>query len=280
MEQMAKNNLITHLTNQQGFVITSNPNWFSTWAERGLFEYGKNIDSYCNGKHPAYDLALFDNATIKTPVNGRVLPGTGWNTFGNTLILGFIEGETGKAFQIIFGHLKYNPLTYLKVGQTFKKGAVVARQGATNTHNVAMASHLHFQVQPYQYYDEWNFTCIGLEATNISVAKTKPTTGKTPTASKPASAPSGNTPATFNKRKGRKTRATAYAKGIIRNADGLGAAQYRWSGGNFTNRFWPDIGEGEEVWIYATSASGWGKVYSPNHKGWVYLDRVQITQVF
>ena len=113
------------------------------------------------------------------------------------------------------------------------------------------------------------------------MSKSSPSSGATPTkATKPASKPASKSSGGFNKRKGRKTRTKAYAKGIVRNSDGLGAAQYRWSGGNFTNRFWPDIKEGETVYIYATTASGWGKIYSPNHKGWVYLDRVQITQVF
>src|SRR5699024_5922589 len=95
-------------------------------------------------------------------------------------------------------------------------------------------------------------------------------------ASKPARKPTGG----FNKRKGRKTRTKAYAKGVVRNSDGRGAAQYRWSGGNFTNRMWPDIKEGETVYIFATTASGWGKIYSEYHNGCVYLYRVPITHVF
>src|SRR5699024_6745694 len=106
---------------------------------------------------------------------------------------------------------------------------------------------------------------------NIDVSKSSPSSGATPTkTAKPASKPASTSSGVFNKRKGRKTRTKAYAKGVVRNSDGLGAAQYRWSGGNFTNCFWPDIKEGEEVYIFATTASGWGKIYSPNHKGWVY----------
>lgn len=276
---MAKQNLISDLQNQ-GFVITSDPTWFSVWGYRNLWQYGIWADGYSKGWHRAYDLAKYHNAPIKSGVNGTVLQGTGFGGFGYQLVLGFIASN-GKKYQIIYGHLNRNPLLDFKVGQNVKKGQVVAYQGASNNLNVSMASHLHIQVQHYQYYNEYNFIANGINPLNIDISSTKPTSGATPTkATKTASKPASKSSGGFNKRKGRKTRTKAYAKGIVRNSDGLGAAQYRWSGGKFTNRFWPDIKEGEEVWIYATTASGWGKIYSPNHKGWVYLDRVQITQVF
>src|SRR5699024_5381370 len=129
--------------------------------------------------------------------------------------------------------------------------------------------------------NEWNFTCLGIDPLNIDVSKSSPSSGATPTkvakpTSKPASKPSGG----FNKRKGRKTRTKAYAKGGVSNSDGLGAAQYRWYGGNFRIRFWQVIKVGATAYIYATTAHGCDKIYSSNHKGWIYLDRVQITHVF
>lgn len=276
---MAKQNLISDLQNQ-GFVITSDPTWFNPWGYRNLWSYGAWVDSYSNGWHRAYDLAKYHNAPIRSGVNGTALQGTGFGGFGYQLVLGFIA-KNGKKYQVIYGHLNRNPLLDFKVGQNVKKGQVVAYQGASNNLNVSMASHLHIQVQHYQYYNEYNFIVNGINPLNIDISSTKPTSGATPTkATKPASKPASPSSGGFNKRKGRKTRSKAYAKGIVRNSDGLGAAQYRWSGGKFTNRFWPDIKEGETVYIYATTASGWGKIYSPNHKGWVYLDRVQITQVF
>lgn len=275
---MAKDNLISNLQNQ-GFVITSDPTWFNPWGYRNLWSYGAWVDSYSKGYHRAYDLAKYHNAPIKSGVNGTVLQGTGFGGFGYQLVLGFISSN-GKKYQIIYGHLNRNPLLDFKVGQNVKKGQVVAYQGTSNNLGVTMASHLHIQVQHYQYYNEYNFIVNGINPLNIDISSTKPSSGATPTkvnkAPTTASKPSGG----FNKRKGRKTRTKAYAKGVVRNSDGLGAAQYRWSGGKFTNRFWPDLKEGDVVYIFATTASGWGKVYSPNHKGWVYLDRVQITQVF
>lgn len=276
---MAKDNLISNLQNQ-GFVITSDPTWFNPWGYRNLWSYGAWVDSYSKGYHRAYDLAKYHNAPIRSGVNGTVLNGTGFGGFGYQLVLGFIA-KNGKKYQIIYGHLNRNPLLDFKVGQNVKEGQVVAYQGTSNNLGVTMASHLHIQVQHYQYYNEYNFIVNGINPLNIDISSTKPTSGATPTTTaKPASKPASKSSGGFNKRKGRKTRAKAYAKGVVRNSDGLGAAQYRWSGGKFTNRFWPDIKEGEEVYIFATTASGWGKIYSPNHKGWVYLDRVQITQVF
>lgn len=276
---MAKDNLISNLQNQ-GFLITSDPTWFNPWGYRNLWSYGAWVDSYSKGYHRAYDLAKYHNAPIKSGVNGTVLQGTGFGGFGYQLVLGFISSN-GKKYQIIYGHLNRNPLLDFKVGQNVKKGQVVAYQGTSNNLGVTMASHLHIQVQHYQYYNEYNFIVNGINPLNIDISSTKPSSGATPTKpAKPASKPASPSSGGFNKRKGRKTRSKAYAKGVVRNSDGLGAAQYRWSGGKFTNRFHPDIKEGETVYIYATTASGWGKIYSPNHKGWVYLDRVQITQVF
>ena len=259
-----------------GFLVTSDPFWFKTFGYRDLWSYGANVDSYCGGYHRAYDMAKYHNAPIPSIANATVLNGTGWNTFGWTLVLGFID-KKGRKFQVIYGHLNQNPLNYLKIGQNVKKGQTVAYQGASNNLGVSMASHLHIQFQNYKSLNEWNFTCLGISPLDMDISSSKPTSNAKSTSKvvKPSTKKTG-----FNKRKGRKTRNKAYAKGVVRNADGLGASQYRWSGGKFTNRMYPDIKEGETVFIYATTASGWAKIYSPNHKGWVYLDRVKITQVF
>lgn len=287
---MAKNNFITALQ-KQGFIVTSDPNnyWDNytipsgkrKFGDRRLYQYGVHADAFCNGMHPAHDMASYHDAPVKSPVNATVLNGTGWNTFGWTLVLGFIDAK-GIKRQVIIGHLNRNPLTYLKVGQNVKKGQVVAYQGASNTLGVTMASHLHIQMQPYKALGEWEFTCTGIDATKVDITTTKPVVGSTPNkASKPKTQASKKvTPSNWSKRKGRKTRSKPYAIGIVRNKDGLGAGQRLWSGGKFTNRLWPDIYEGETVYIYATTKDGWARIYSPSHKGWIYLDRVQITQVF
>lgn len=271
----AKNNIIKALLNQ-GFIMTSDatrqPGGFGI---RQLFAYGKNVDSYCGGYHKAFDLAKWHGAIVKSMVHGTVLNGTGWNTFGWTVVIGFVD-HNGNKWQMIIGHLNTNPLNFLKIGQNVKPGDIIGYQGASNNLNVTMASHIHVQIQSYGYREEWAFTCDGVNIYNIDISTTRPTNGAKTTVKKS----NVKTSTGFNKRKGRKTRSKAYAKGIISNADGLGAAQYKWSGGKFTNRMWPDIKEGETVFIYATTASGWAKIYSPNHKGWIYLDRVKITQVF
>ena len=106
-------------------------------------------------------------------------------------------------------------------------------------------------------------------------------------AKKPASKPTSKkeTPATFNKRKGRKARAKAYAKGVVKSSNGKGAAYRRWSGdanGNptFRNRFGNDIPDGSVVYIFSTHKSGWARIYSSTNKGWVHLDQVKITEVY
>ena len=84
----------------------------------------------------------------------------------------------------------------------------------------------------------------------------------------------------FNKRKGRKTRSRAYAKGVIRSTNGKGAALRRYSGGTFRNTFGNDLPNGSVIYIFATHKTGWAKVYSPQNKGWIHLDQVKITDVY
>ena len=276
-----KNNPINYYTND-GWVITSDPNWFKEYGKRNLFAYGKDVDAYC-GMHRAYDLAKYHNASIKSFANATVLAGTGWNTFGWTLVLGFID-DKGKKWQVIMGHLNRNPLLDFKVGQNVKKGQVVAYQGTSNNLGVSMASHLHIQFQEYRALNEWDFTCLGWDPLNIDISSTKPTSGSVTTSKAPKPAEKVTTvkvsPSNFDKRRGRKTRSKAFAKGIVQSTNGRGAALRRWSKGTFKNTFGPDLPDGSIVYIFATTDTGWAKVYSPDNKGWVHLDQVKITEVY
>lgn len=168
----------------KGFRITSNPHEYyqsynpnrgkKPFGKRDLFSYGQNVDSYCGGYHRAWDFAKAHNAAIPAIANAKVLNGTGWNTFGWTLVLGFFDAK-GKHYQVIYGHLNKNPLTYLKVGQTVKQGVTVAYQGSSNNIGANMASHLHIQWQPFGALNERQFTCNGIDALKIDVSKTDAT---------------------------------------------------------------------------------------------------------
>lgn len=271
----------------KGFVVTSDPNHYyqsynpprgkKAWGKRDLMSYGINADAFCGGYHRAYDLCKWHDAPIPAIANATVLRGTGWNTFGWTLVLGFKDAK-GRAFQVVYGHLNRNPLTYLRIGQNVKQGQIVAYQGDSNNLGVSMASHLHIQFQNYQALNEWNFTCLGIDPLKIDVSKTKPTSGATP--KKASKSKAKKKSAGFNKRKGRKTRNRAYARGVIRSTNGKGAALRRYSKGTFKNTFGNDLPDGSVIYIYATTKDGWAKVYSPQNKGWVHLDQVQITDVY
>lgn len=186
---VVKNNPIAYLENH-GYVWTSDPTLYyesynpnrgkKPWGKRDHYEYGINVDSYCGGYHRAYDMAKWHGAAIPAIANATVLAGTGWNTFGWTLVLGFKDAK-GRLFQVIYGHLNRNPLLDFKVGQNVKKGQTVAYQGASNNLNVSMNSHLHIQFQNYQALNEWNFTCLGIDPLNIDVSTSSPSSGATPT---------------------------------------------------------------------------------------------------
>ena len=197
-----KNNPIAYLQ-KDGFKISSNPREYresypngkrKPWGKRDLMQYGINADSYCGGYHRAYDLYREHNAPIKAIANALVAPGTGWNTFGWTLVLTFVDA-TGKHYQVIYGHLNKNPLDYLKVGQEVKQGQVVAYQGGSNNIGVSnMASHLHIQFQPYGALNEKAFTCNGIDPLNIDVSKTYATKAKYNSGSKSTTKPNASTP--------------------------------------------------------------------------------------
>ena len=190
---VVKNNPIAYLENH-GYRWTSDPNLYfksynpnrgkKPWGKRDHYEYGINVDSYCGGYHRAYDMVKWHGAGIPAIANATVLRGTGWNTFGWTLVLGF-KDKKGRSFQVIYGHLNRNPLLDVRIGQNVKQGQIVAYQGASNNLNVTMNSHLHIQFQNYQSYNEWQFTCLGIDPLNIDVSKSSPSSGATPT-KKPA----------------------------------------------------------------------------------------------
>ena len=198
---VVKNNPIAYLENH-GYRWTSDPNLYfksynpnrgkKPWGKRDHYEYGINVDSYCGGYHRAYDMVKWHGAGIPAIANATVLRGTGWNTFGWTLVLGF-KDKKGRSFQVIYGHLNRNPLLDVRIGQNVKQGQIVAYQGASNNLNVTMNSHLHIQFQNYQSYNEWQFTCLGIDPLNIDVSKSSPTSGSTPTKVKKPSTTSKKT---------------------------------------------------------------------------------------
>jgi N-acetylmuramoyl-L-alanine amidase len=177
-------NPIDYLVKKFNFRITSNPHEYyesynpnrgkKPFGKRDHFAYGQNVDRYCGGYHRAWDLVKAHNAGIPAVANAQVLKGTGWNTFGWTLVLGFFDA-TGKHYQVIYGHLNRNPLLDFKVGQTVKQGQIVAYQGTSNNIGANMASHLHIQFQPFGALAEQPFTCNGIDALKIDVSKTHAT---------------------------------------------------------------------------------------------------------
>lgn len=272
-------NPIKYLQNN-GFTITSDPTWFKTYGYRELFAYGANVDSYCGGYHRAYDLAKTHGAGIPAIANATVLNGTGWNTFGWTLVLGFKDIK-GRAFQVIYGHLNRNPLLDVSIGQNVKQGQIVAYQGASNNLGVSMASHLHIQFQNYQALDEWNFTCLGISPLDIDVSSSTPTTGKTTTVSKPV-----KTSTTFNMNVDRGRSTGAYMMGSI---DSLGAEVRKRSGSQKTGFNWDDkagysLNPGDIVYIFEVH-KGWGRIYTGNLNGkgsndWIWLGRLIVKTIF
>ena len=283
---VVKNNPIAYLENH-GYRWTSDPNLYyqsynpnrgkKPWGKRDHYEYGINVDSYCGGYHRAYDMAKWHGAGIPAVANATVLRGTGWNTFGWTLVLGFKDSK-GRSFQVIYGHLNRNPLLDVKIGQNVKQGQIVAYQGASNNLNVKMASHLHIQFQNYQSLNEWNFTCLGIDPLNIDVSKTSPTSGSTPTkAPTPASKPS-----TFNKNANRGRSLTAHFRGRV---DSLGAEVRKRNGSRSTGFNWNqkagyDLKPGDLVYIFEVH-NGWGRIYTGNLTGhgsndWIWLGRLNV----
>lgn len=286
---VVKNNPIAYLEDH-GYRWTSDPNLYyqsynpnrgkKPWGKRDHYEYGINVDSYCGGYHRAYDMAKWHGAGIPAIANATVLRGSGWNTFGWTLVLGFKDSK-GRAFQVIYGHLNRNPLLDVKVGQNVKKGQIVAYQGASNNLNVKMASHLHIQFQNYQALNEWNFTCLGIDPLNIDVSKTSPTSGATPTKVNKAPTPASK-PTTVNKSRNRGRSLKAHFSGRV---DSLGAEVRKRRGSRSTGFNWNqkagyNLAPGALVYIFEVH-DGWGRIYTGNLTGhgsndWIWLGRLNV----
>ena len=266
-------NPIQYLINK-GFKITSDPNWFKRYGERELYAYGKNVDSYCGGFHRAYDLVKYHGAGIPAIANATVLQGSGWNTFGWTLVLGY-KDKKGRAFQVIYGHLNKNPLTYLKVGQNVKQGQTVAYQGTSNNLGVSMASHLHIQFQNYQALDEWDFTCLGISPLDMDISSSKPTKN-----TKPNKTNTKSKSTKINKYKQRHRSLNAHFSGRI---DSLGAEVRKRSGSQKTGFNWNkkagyDLKPNDLVYIFEVHEN-WGRIYTGRLNGhgsndWIHLDRL------
>ena len=273
-----------------GYRWTSDPNLYyqsynpnrgkKPWGKRDHYEYGINVDSYCGGYHRAYDMVKWHGAGIPAIANATVLRGTGWNTFGYTLVLGFKDAK-GRLFQVIYGHLNRNPLLDVRIGQNVKQGQIVAYQGASNNLNVTMNSHLHIQFQNYQSYNEWQFTCLGIDPLNIDVSKTSPSSGATPTKVKKPSTPASK-PSTVNKNTNRSRSLKAHFSGRV---DSLGAEVRKRRGSRRTGFNWNQkagysLKPGDLVYIFEVH-DGWGRIYTGNLTGhgsndWIWLGRLNV----
>ena len=282
---VVKNNPIAYLENH-GFRWTSDPNLYyqsynpnrgkKPWGKRDHYEYGINVDSYCGGYHRAYDMVKWHGAGIPAIANATVLAGTGWNTFGWTLVLGFKDAK-GRLFQVIYGHLNRNPLLDVRIGQNVKQGQIVAYQGASNNLNVTMNSHLHIQFQNYQALNEWNFTCLGIDPLNIDVSKSSPSSGATPT--KPATPASK--PANVSKGGNRGRSLKAHFSGRV---DSLGAEVRKRRGSRRTGFNWNQkagysLNPGDLVYVFEVH-DGWYRIFTGNLTGhgsndWIWGGRVK-----
>ena len=283
---VVKNNPIAYLENH-GYRWTSDPNLYyqsynpnrgkKPWGKRDHYEYGINVDSYCGGYHRAYDMVKWHGAGIPAIANATVLAGTGWNTFGWTLVLGFKDAK-GRLFQVIYGHLNRNPLLDVRIGQNVKQGQIVAYQGASNNLNVTMNSHLHIQFQNYQSLNDWEFTCLGIDPLNIDVSKSSPSSGATPT-KKPATPASK--PANGNKGGNRGRSLKAHFSGRV---DNLGAEVRKRRGSQRTGFNWNQkagysLKPGDLVYVFEVH-DGWYRIYTGNLTGhgsndWIWGGRVK-----
>lgn len=155
---------------KQGFRKTSDPATYASgiWGLRNYTVNNYNYDSYCGGKHPAWDFAKTDGAPIPSIANGGIVTaGTSEHSnFGTQVVVAYPK----LGIQVIYGHLKKG--LKVKIGDVVNQGDTVGLQGATNYNNVFMASHLHIQFQQLGYIpDERTFVCTGIDVLNVDVNK-------------------------------------------------------------------------------------------------------------
>src|SRR5699024_11073584 len=158
-----------------------------------------------------------------------------------------------------------------KVGQNIKPGDVIGHQGTSNNLGVAMASHLHIQFQNYEALNEWEITCLGLNAYNIDVTTTKPT-GKS-TSQKTNSK-------YFNKYATRRNRKKAYFKGVVNSTNGMGAALRKYSGGRYNVAHGPDLPDCSVISIYQVMANSFARFYYSYNVVFVHLHQLRVREVY
>ena len=111
-------NIIEFYTKVEGWRITSDPDTYKDgWGIRNYTQKdprtGKliNHDSYCNGRHNAYDFGGEANKAVKNFADGIIVDGTdSYGNFGGTVVVAYEH----LGIQVIFGHLQ-RPIKW-KVG--------------------------------------------------------------------------------------------------------------------------------------------------------------------
>ncbi len=96
--------------------------------------------------HLGMDLWLSAASPVFAPLDAKVHSfknNTHYGDYGPTLILKHVVKEV--AFYTLYGHLSYDSIASLEVGQRFKQGECVARLGDASV-NGDYPPHLHFQI--------------------------------------------------------------------------------------------------------------------------------------
>src|SRR5699024_9138767 len=88
----------------------------------------------CDGFHLAYVMVKYHDAGFPAIAHATVLQGTGWNTFGWTLVLVY-KDKKGRKFHVIYGHLNRNPIKYLKVCHNVKLDKTIMYKESSPTSN-------------------------------------------------------------------------------------------------------------------------------------------------
>ena len=96
--------------------------------------------------HLGLDVWTAEGTTVLAPLDGEVHSfrnNTNFGDYGPTIILKHIEQN--ETFYTLYGHLSVASIEKIKVGDTFKKGDIIATLGSAEV-NGDYAPHLHFQI--------------------------------------------------------------------------------------------------------------------------------------
>jgi murein DD-endopeptidase MepM/ murein hydrolase activator NlpD len=124
-------------------------NWLGSVSS--IFGYRFHPITKVREMHNGIDIAMPENTPILSGLPGTVTFAGDMGGYGNTVIIEYVDAETGKGVKILYTHLKDIDVA---VGDTLETGVPIGTVGDTGT---ATGFHLHMEVSINEGGGAWRY---------------------------------------------------------------------------------------------------------------------------